>query len=185
MLITQQAMLSLRVPRSLAHLIAPQPMATEFSPFLKALISFAHPTLMLGALLATLYALYLGVLVRRTRNADAETRKQMIKEKYNQRHFQFGAILLAVWVIGTVGGMGATYLLYHKLFVSPHLIIGLSTICFAALAATLVPLMQQGKEWARLLHITFTMLVVGCFLAQTVTGLQIVQKMIGEMLKTV
>lgn len=172
------------LPVLFAHLIAPQPMNTEFSPFLKAVISFSHPALMLGALVATLYALYLGVLVRRTRSADAETRKQMIKAKYNQRHFQWGVVLLAVWVIGTVGGMSATYVLYHKLFVSPHLIIGLSTICFAALAAVFVPLMLQGKEWARLLHITFTTLVLGCFLAQTVTGLQIVQKMIGEMLKT-
>ena len=169
---------------TLAHLVAAQPGA-DFPPSLKAVISFAHPVLMLGALIATFYALYLGILVRRTRSADAETRKQMIKEKYNQRHFQLGALLLAVWVIGAVGGMGATYLLYHKLFFSPHLLIGLSTICFAALAATLVPLMQQGKEWARLLHISFAMLVVGCFLAQTVTGLQIVQKMLGEMLKTV
>jgi hypothetical protein len=177
-------MVSSLAPIQLAHLIAPQPMSTEFSPFLKGLISFAHPVLMLVALIATLYALYLGVLVRRTRSADAETRKQMIKEKYNQRHFQLGVVLLAVWVIGTVGGMTATYLLYHKLFVSPHLLIGLSTICFAALAAVFVPFMQQGKDWARLLHITFTTLVLGCFLAQTVTGLQIVQKMIGEMLKT-
>ncbi len=139
---------------------------------------------MLSTLVAACYALYMGVLVRRTRSADAETRKQLIKQKYNQRHFQLGVILLAIWVIGTVGGMTATYLLYHKLFVSPHLIIGLSTICFAALAATFVPWMQQGKEWARLLHITFTTLVLGCFLAQTVTGLQIVQKMVNEMLGT-
>jgi len=177
-------MMSFPFPMQLAHLVAPQPVTTEFSPFLKGVISFAHPVLMLGALIAALYALYLGVLVRRTRSADAETRKQMIKEKYHQRHFQLGSLLLAVWVIGTVGGMTATYLLYHKLFFSPHLIVGLSTICFAALAAMFVPLMQQGKDWARLLHITFTTLVLGCFLAQTVTGLQIVQKMIGEMLKT-
>lgn len=176
-------MISSSFSMQLAHLVAPQPTSSEFSPFLKAIVSFAHPVLMLGALFATLYALYLGILVRRTRSVDAETRKQMIKEKYNQRHFQLGALLLAVWIIGTVGGMTATYLLYHKLFVSPHLIVGLSTICFAALAAMFVPFMQQGKEWARLVHITFTTLVVGCFLAQTVTGLQIVQKMIGEMLK--
>jgi flagellar biosynthesis protein FlhB len=168
----------------LAHLAAPQPTSTDFSPLLKAVISFTHPVLMLGALIATFYALYLGLLARQTRSADAETRKQMIKQKYNQRHFQLGALLLAVWVIGAVAGMGATYLLYGKLFVSPHLLIGLSTICFASLAATLVPLMQQGKEWARLLHIALATLVVGCFLAQTVTGLQVVQKMIDEMLKT-
>lgn len=157
-------------------------MNSEFSPPVQALISFAHPVLMLVALAATLYALYLGVLVRRTRSADAETRKQLIKGKYNQRHFQVGSILLAVWVIGAIGGMAATYVLYHKLFVSPHLIVGLSTLCFAALAVTLVPLMQQGKDWARVTHILCASAVLGCFLAQTYTGLQIVQKMLGEML---
>jgi membrane associated rhomboid family serine protease len=157
-------------------------MNTELSPIVKSLIAFAHPVFMLGALVGALYALYLGVLSRRTRNTDAETRKQLIKGKYNQRHFQVGAILLAIWVIGSVGGMAATYVLYHKLFVSSHLIVGLSTVCFAALAATFAPLMQQGKEWARLLHITLTSLVLGCFLAQTYTGLQIVQKMLNEIM---
>ncbi|MGA7935720.1 MAG: DUF4079 domain-containing protein [Kovacikia sp.] len=155
-------------------------MTSETPIFLKSLLAFSHPATMLGALIATFYALYLGVLVRRTRNADAETRKQLIKQKYNQRHFQLGAILLAVWVIGAVGGLSATYLLYHKLFVGPHLIVGLMTICFVVLAVAFVPLMLQGKEWARMLHITCTSLVVACFLAQTFTGLQIVPKLVKE-----
>lgn len=159
-------------------------MNTEFSPIVESLIAFTHPILMLGALAGALYALYLGVLARRTRNTDAETRKQLIKGKYSQKHFQVGSILLAIWVIGSVGGIAATYVLYHKLFFSSHLIVGLSTICFAAFAAAFAPLMQQGKEWARLLHITFTSLVLGCFLAQTYTGLQIVQKMLREMFGT-
>lgn len=132
--------------------------------------------------MATFYTLYLGILVRRTRKADTETRKRLIKQRYNQRHFQIGSILLAVWVIGAVGGMGATYLIYQKLFFSPHLLVGLSTICFVALAVMLVPLMQQGKEWARITHIVCTTLVLGCFLAQAATGLPIVQKMVKEML---
>jgi hypothetical protein len=158
-------------------------MTSETPVLLKSLIAFSHPALMIGALIATFYALYLGVLVRRTRSADPEIRKQLIKQKYNQRHFQLGAILLAVWVVGAVGGMAATYLLYHKLFVSSHLIVGLSTICLVGLAVVFVPLMLQGREWARILHITCTTLVVGCFLAQTLTGLQIVQKLLKEIVK--
>jgi hypothetical protein len=157
---------------------------SQDSVVLQAVVAFAHPVLMLIGLIAALYALYLGVLARRTRSADAETRKRLVKEKFNQRHYQLGAILLAVWVIGAVGGMAATYTLYQKLFVSPHLIVGLSMICLAALAATLAPLMQQGKEWARIAHISCTTVLLGLFFAQTVTGLQIVQKMLGEMLKT-
>lgn len=159
-------------------------MATEFSPFLKALIAFAHPILMLTALVGAFYALFLGVAVRRTRTAPAEARRELIKGKFNQRHFQLGSLLLAVWVVGGVGGMGATYWLYHKLFVSSHLIIGLSTLCLVVLAATFAPLMQQGKEWARVAHIACTTTLIGLILAQTVTGLQIVQKMLSEMLKS-
>uniref|UniRef100_A0ACD5GY13 DUF4079 domain-containing protein n=1 Tax=Desertifilum tharense IPPAS B-1220 TaxID=1781255 RepID=A0ACD5GY13_9CYAN len=156
-------------------------MNSELSLPLKSLIAFAHPLFMLVALLATGYALYLGVLVRKTRNADAETRKKNIKAKYNQRHFLIGSLLLAVWVIGTVAGMASTYTLYHKLFVSSHLIFGLSTICLAAVAVALVPFMQQGKEWYRIIHILCTSAVVFCFVTQTITGFQIVQKMVGEL----
>jgi len=94
-------------------------MMPETPVFLKSLIAFAHPVLMLIALAATFYALYLGVLVRRTRSADAEVRKRLIKQKYNQRHFQWGSVLLALWVMGAVGGMVATYTLYHKLLSAP------------------------------------------------------------------
>lgn len=156
-------------------------MSTEFPLWVKSIIAFAHPVIMMGTLVATFYALYLGVQVRRTRHVEAEVRKQLIKQRFNQRHFQWGAVLLSIWVMGSIAGMAVTYTLYHKLFVSPHLIVGLATICFAALAVTLVPLMQQGKEWARITHILCASLVVFCFVTQTLTGLQIVQKMVSEM----
>jgi len=151
------------------------------STVVKALISFAHPLVMLGTLIGALYALYLGIQVRRSRNADKDLKKELIKGRYNQRHFQMGSLLLTLWIVGGLGGMAATYTLYHKLFVSPHLLLGLSSVGLVALAAALVPLMQQGKEWARLTHIAFTVTLVGLTLAQTVTGLQIVQKMLNEL----
>jgi len=143
---------------------------------LKSFIAFAHPILMLATVFGGLYALYLGTLVRRTRTVDAEARKQLIKGKFNQKHFQLGSILLAVWILGGLGGMAATYVLYQKLFVSPHLIVGLVSVALVALAAMFVPLMQQGKEWVRIAHITCTSLLVGAVLYQSFTGLKIVQK---------
>ena len=154
----------------------------ETSIVLKSLIAFSHPVLMLGTLVGGFYALYLGWQVRRSRSADKEERKELIKGKYNQRHFQLGSILLVLWVVGGIGGMAATYTLYKKLFVSPHLLLGLSSIGVVAIAASLAPLVQQGKEWARLTHIAFTTTLLGLVLAQTFTGLQIVQKMLNEML---
>ncbi len=156
-------------------------MSEEMPILLKSIIAFSHPVFMLGLLGASLYALYLGLLARRTRTAEPEVRKQLIKEKFNQKHFKLASILLAIWTIGGLGGMAATYTLFHKLFVSPHLIIGLSSVGLIALAAMFVPLMQQGKEWARIAHITCTVLLLGTILAQTFTGLKIVQKIVQDM----
>ena len=151
---------------------------------LKSLIVFAHPVLMLGTLGGAFYALYLGFQVRRSRTADKEIRKELVRGKYNQRHFQLGSLLLALWVIGGIGGMAATYTLDRKLYFSPHLIIGLSSLRAVAIAAALAPLMQQGKEWARLLHISLTTTIVGLVLAQTFTGVQIAQKLLTKILGT-
>ena len=152
---------------------------------LKSLIAFAHPVLMLGTLGGAFYALYLGIQVRRSRTVDKEVRKELVGGKYKQRHFQIGSILLALWVVGGIGGMASTYTLDHKLYFSPHLIIGLSSLGAVAIAASLVPLMQQGKEWARLLHIAFTTTIVGLVLAQTVTGVQITQKLLNQIVDSV
>ncbi|EKQ71295.1 hypothetical protein OsccyDRAFT_0159 [Leptolyngbyaceae cyanobacterium JSC-12] len=151
--------------------------------WLKSFIAFTHPVLMVGTVFGGLYALYLGTLVRRTRTADPDVRKQLIKGKFNQKHFQLGSILLAVWVLGGLGGIAATYLLYHKLFVNPHLIVGMSSIGLAALAAMFAPLMQQGKEWARIAHITCTGFLICAVFYQSFTGLKIVQKMVQEMFR--
>jgi hypothetical protein len=43
--------------------------------------------------------------------------------------------------------------------------------------------MQQGKEWARITHITLNVALVGIFAWQTVTGFDIVQRILDRMLK--
>jgi hypothetical protein len=79
-------------------------------------------------------------------------------------------------VLGTLGGMAVTYLNNGKLFVSPHLLVGLGMTGLIALAASLSPLMQRGNLIARKAHVGLNMLVMTLFLWQAVSGLQILNK---------
>lgn len=155
-------------------------MNSQMPILLKLVIAFFHPVLMLGTVTGTLYALYLGIQTRRIRKANGETKKFMVKAKYNQRHYRAGAILLVLWSIGSVVGMTATYALYHQLFLSFHLVGGLSLVCFASLTVATVPFMQQGEKWARNAHIVLIILLIGLSFCQTATGFSIVQEMVQE-----
>lgn len=155
-------------------------MNSQIPILLKSVIAFFHPVLMLGTVVGTLYGLYLGIQTRRTRKANGETKKFMVKAKYNQRHHRVGAILLVLWSIGSVIGMAATYVLYNQLFLSPHLVGGLSLVCFASFAVATVPFMQQAEKWARNAHIALIILLVGLSFWQTATGFFIVQEMVQE-----
>ncbi len=154
------------------------------SILLNAIIAFSHPILMLLLLAGSFYALYLGVQVRRSRTTDdTDLRKELVKEKFNQRHYQLGSVLLAMWIVGGIGGMAATYTLYNKLFVSPHLLVGLASVGMVAMAASLAPFMQKGKsDTVRTVHIVFTSVLLGLVMAQTFTGIKIVQKVLGDVL---
>lgn len=144
-------------------------------------LNFVHPVVMWLLLATTLYALYLGIQARRTRLADAEVRKELIKGKFAPKHHKVGSVLLAFMVIGTVGGMGATYLEAGKLFVGPHLLAGLGMATLIATSAALVPFMQKGSETARLTHITLNMVLVGLFSWQAFTGMKIVQRLLSDL----
>ncbi|WP_017298227.1 DUF4079 domain-containing protein [Nodosilinea nodulosa] len=144
-------------------------------------LNFVHPVVMWLLLATTLYALYLGVQARRTRLADAETRKELIKGKFALKHHQVGSVLLAFMVIATVGGMGVTYLEAGKLFVGPHLLVGLGMATLIATSAALVPFMQKGSETARLTHITLNIVLVGLFSWQAFTGMKIVQRLLSDL----
>ena len=139
-------------------------------------LNFLHPLLMAALLAASGYAMLLGIKAKKTRTADAEERKQLIKGQFARRHFQIGSILLAVMVLGTIGGMAVTYLNNGKLFVGPHLLVGLAMTGLFAIAAYLSPFMQQGNLIARKVHVGLNMTVMTLFLWQSVTGLQILNK---------
>jgi hypothetical protein len=118
----------------------------------------------------------LGIKAKKTRTADAETRKELIKGQFAKRHYLMGSAVLAVMVLGTLGGMAVTYLNNGKLFVGPHLLAGLAMTGMIAIAAALSPLMQQGNLIARKVHVGLNMGVMTLFLWQAVTGLQILNK---------
>lgn len=151
-------------------------------PF-KTMVTFAHPILMLSTLLLALYAGYVGWQYRRIRSTEGEEKKALIAKRYNILHHKLGSIFLVLMVAGAVGGMAATYNDNGKLFVGGHLLAGLGLAFLAALSAALAPLLQQGKEWARVTHITVNTALIGVFAWQTLTGWQIVQRILEKMAK--
>jgi len=149
---------------------------------IKPWLNFIHPVLMWVLLVITLYALYLGLQIRRIRSADAETRKELVKKKVNVKHHQIGSALLAFMVIGSISAMAVTYINNGKLFFGPHLLVGLGMTGLIATSASLSPFMQKGQDWARYTHITLNIALVALFGWQALTGMQIVQKILESML---
>jgi Protein of unknown function (DUF4079) len=152
-----------------------------FAPEVKPYLNFVHPPLMWALLGMCIYAMYLGLKIRQTRSATPEVRKELIKGKYNTRHHQIGSIILALMVLGSMLALAVTYINNGKLFVGPHLIAGLSMTVMIALSAALTPYMQKGQDWARYGHIGINVGIVGLFGWQAVSGLDILQRIIGRM----
>jgi Protein of unknown function (DUF4079) len=150
------------------------------SPTLKPIVDFAHPITMWALLALTLYTMYLGVQIRRTRAAEGDAKKELIKQKFNLKHHQASSLLLALMVMGTIGGMAATYINNQKLFVGPHLLAGLGMTALIAISASLTPFMQKGNGIARYSHISINIALLGLFGWQAVTGTQIVQKILSN-----
>jgi len=129
----------------------------------------------------SIYATLLGFQSRKIRSADAETRKELIKKDVKTKHYLVGSALLALMVMGTVGGMAVTYWNNGKLFVGPHLLVGLGMTSLIAVSAALSPLMQKGNDLARITHITLNITLIGLFGWQAVTGVEIVQRIISKL----
>lgn len=154
----------------------------EIPESIKVWSQFAHPVMMWVLLGVSLYAFYLGMQLRRVRSAEGETKKELLKGRFNIRHHQLGSILLALMVLGTIGGMAVTYINNGKLFVGPHLLVGLGMTGLIASSAALTPSMQKGNDLARNTHIALNLVLVALFGWQAVTGMQIVQRIIERMM---
>ncbi|MBP0001004.1 MAG: DUF4079 domain-containing protein [Cyanobacteria bacterium SID2] len=144
-------------------------------------LNFVHPLFMWVLLALALYAGYTGMKVRKTRAATGEEKKALVQGQFRTKHFQIGSLLLAGMVIGTLGGMAVTFVNNGKLFVGPHLLVGLGMTGLIAVSASLAPLMQAGKDWARYTHIAANTLLVGLFAWQAATGIEIVQRILSDM----
>ncbi|HEY9647951.1 MAG TPA: DUF4079 domain-containing protein [Chroococcidiopsis sp.] len=153
-------------------------MGIEIPESIKVWSQFGHPLMMWVLLGLTVYALYLGVQIRRTRSAEGEDKKKLIQGRFNTRHHQIGSLLLALMVLGTLGGMAVTYINNGKLFVGPHLLVGLGMTGMIAISAALTPYMQKGNSWARYSHIVLNVALLGLFGWQAVSGMQIVQRIV-------
>lgn len=141
---------------------------------------FFHPLLMWVLLAASFYALYLGLKIQKTRTAEGDEKKALVKGQYNVKHHLVGSALLSMMVLGTIGGMAVTYINNGKLFFGPHLLAGLGMTGIIATSASLTPLMQKGQTWARYSHIVLNVALLGLFSWQAITGMQIVQKLLSN-----
>src|ERR671933_504831 len=142
---------------------------------------FLHPTMMWVILALSIYALYLGIQVQRTRYADGDLKKELIKGRYNVKHYQIGSVVLALMVIGAIAALAVTYINNGKLFVGPHLLAGLGMTALIAVSASLSPFMQKGQNWARFTHIALNVVLLGLFGWQAITGVEIVQRIVSKM----
>jgi hypothetical protein len=145
---------------------------------MQVLTQLIHPIIMLGLFGYFIYAGYLGWQARRTRTAQGEEKKQLISGRYASRHYNLGAIALAVMVVGAIGGIASTYFSYGELTVDAHLIVGLVMTGAIAISAALAPLMQKGNIWARNFHIGINVTLTLFFGWQTITGLGIVREIL-------
>ncbi len=158
-------------------------MALEAIPDgIKTWSQFGHPILMWVLLGTSVYALYLGVQSSKIRSADKETRKELVKKNFTQRHHRMGSILLAFMILGSLGAMAVTYINNGKLFVGPHLLTGLGMTGLIAVSASLVPYMQKGNSLARNTHVSLNIVLLGLFGWQAFSGMQIVQKILDRLM---
>ncbi|WP_293330344.1 DUF4079 domain-containing protein [Microcoleus sp. CAWBG58] len=156
-------------------------MNLEIPQSVKIWSQFFHPVLMWVLLAISFYALYLGIQIRRTRSAEGDVKKELIKGKFNIKHHQMGSLLLGLMVTGAIGAMAVTYINNGKLFVAPHLIAGLGMTVIIAISASLTPFMQKGQDWARYTHIVLNVGLLGLFGWQALTGVEILQRIISKM----
>lgn len=151
------------------------------SKLLYWIYTFIHPVLMWTLFGICIYAMTLGLKIRTTRTTpDKELRKSLIKQRFNIKHHQIGALLLSIMVLGSIGGMGVTYINNGKLFVGAHLLAGLGMTGLVAILASLTPLMQRGSQTARNVHLWLSVLILGLFGWEAITGMQIVQRIVEQ-----
>jgi len=106
------------------------------------------------------------------------TRKELAGGDFRDKHYQAGALVLGLGTSFAIEGPINTFLRAQKLFPGPHLYAGAGVVVCWAMAASLVPQMQNGKDAARYGHMAFNALALGLFTWQIPTGWEITQKVV-------
>ena len=142
---------------------------------------FIHPIIMWVLLATAIYALYLGLKVRQSRNAKGDAKKELIKGRYNVKHYQVGSVLLALLTLNAFLAMAVTYINTGKIFFGSHLIVGLIVVSLIVTSASLSPFMQRGNMWARNIHFALNIGILGLFGWQAITGIRVVQNIVSKL----
>lgn len=148
---------------------------------LKKYSQLFHPAFMWVLVVMGGYVLYTGVKWKKTRTAeDKEVKKELMAKQFREKHYQVASWFLAYIILGSLGGMAVTYINNGKLFVAPHLLAGLGMLGLLGLAVAMVPYMQKGQQWARTIHVSLNLSMLGLFGWQAVSGVQILNKILGD-----
>jgi hypothetical protein len=91
------------------------------------------------------------------------TRKALAKDDLRDKHYQVGSLILGLGTSFAIEGPVNTFMRAGKLFPGPHLYAGAGVVVAWAMAASMVPNMAKGKDWARTAHISFNVLALGFF----------------------
>ena len=141
------------------------------------ILNFFHPLIEWVLLAVGIWALYLGIKVKKLRESSPEERKKLTKGKFSQRHHRWGSLFSGSMAVGSLLGIGVTYLNNGKLFLGPHLIVGLVMGVLVSIAAALVPFMQ-GNFIIRKFHVGLNFVVLALFLWQVITGIDIINRIL-------
>jgi hypothetical protein len=138
------------------------------------MLLWIHPIAQALTALLALYVLRLGLSRFASRHLGKSTVFQW------NRHVMLGKVVVVVWALGALGGLGVTYLSYGKLFTeSLHFKIGiiiLPVLLVTWLTGTRLDRRRNQSKILPVVHLLNNVLLLILAAIQVVTGLAIVQK---------
>jgi hypothetical protein len=138
------------------------------------MLLWIHPIVQTLTALLALYVLRLGL----SRFASRHLGKRSVFQ-WN-RHVMRGKVVVAVWALGALGGLGMTYLTYGKVFTeSLHFRIGIIiplVLLVTWLTGTRLDRRRDQSNILHVVHLVNNVLLLALAAVQVVTGLDIVQK---------
>lgn len=157
-------------------------MVTARSIMASAPLSLVHPLLMILVCAGWMYALALGLRVRRRRKARNSAEVTLLISESSPRartHHKTAAGLLFATIFLMSFGMLNTYARTHRLFPGPHLYGAFLLLCLLGLNAALAPWFRDAPK-ARLVHTAAGGCALLVVLSQVWSGLGILRSLIAS-----